>query len=139
MNCQGAKDAKFEETGSNLGVLGALAVQSSSFSSVPPAGNRPLQTSDFDFDLPDDLIAQCPVEPRDRSRLLVVDRRAGTFAHRVFADLSDLLAAGDVLVRNDTRVVPARLVGHRVATGGKWEGLFLRGLPGGTWEVLATT
>src|SRR3954454_8556044 len=96
-------------------------------------------TSAFDFDLPDELIAQHPVEPRDRSRLMVLRRRSATWEHRVFAELPELLAAGDVLVRNNTRVVPARLVGQREATGGKWEGLFLRSLADGSWEVLATT
>jgi S-adenosylmethionine:tRNA ribosyltransferase-isomerase len=98
-----------------------------------------LRTSCFDFDLPDDLIAQHPVEPRDRSRLLVVHRRSGTWEHRVFADLPELLGPGDLLVRNNTRVVPARLIGRREATGGKWEGLFLRARPDGAWEILATT
>jgi S-adenosylmethionine:tRNA ribosyltransferase-isomerase len=93
----------------------------------------------LDFDLPDELIAQYPVEPRDRSRLMLVDRRRGTWEHRVFADLPDLLDPRDVLVRNDTRVVPARLVGHRESTGGRWEGLFLRERPGGAWEVMART
>ena len=96
-------------------------------------------SSAFDFELPDELIAQHPVEPRDRSRLMVVDRRRGTWEHRVFADLPDLLHPRDVLVRNDTRVVPARLMGHREATGGRWEGLFLREREGGTWEVLTRT
>ena len=95
--------------------------------------------SDFDFDLPPELIAQHPAEPRDQSRLMVIDRRRGTWEHRVFADLPELLDPRDVLVRNDTRVVPARLVGHREATGGRWEGLFLRERRGGTWEVLAKT
>lgn len=104
----------------------------------------PLATSHWplsclDFDLPDELIAQHPVEPRDRSRLMVIDRRRGTCEHRVFADLPDLLDPRDVLVRNDTRVVPARLVGHREATGGRWEGLFLREQADGTWEVLSRT
>jgi S-adenosylmethionine:tRNA ribosyltransferase-isomerase len=101
-----------------------------------------LETAAFDFVLPDELIAQHPVEPRDRSRLMVVRRATGAIEHRTFADLPDLLAPGDVLVRNNTRVVPARLVGRREATGGKWEGLFLREQPeeGGTcWEVLAST
>jgi S-adenosylmethionine:tRNA ribosyltransferase-isomerase len=98
-----------------------------------------VQTDAFDFDLPDDLIAQHPVEPRDASRLMVVRRSSGTREHRVFRDLPNLLAPGDVLVRNNTKVVPARLVGHREATGGAWEGLFLRVLPGGTWEVLGKT
>ena len=96
-------------------------------------------TSAFDFALPDELIAQHPVEPRDRSRLMVVRRREGRWEHRTFAALPELLDAGDVLVRNNTRVVPARLVGHREATGGRWEGLFLRARTDGTWEVLART
>ncbi len=95
--------------------------------------------SEFDFDLPAELIAQHPVEPRDRSRLMVVDRRRGTWEHRIFADLPELLDPRDVLVRNDSRVVPARLVGRREATGGRWEGLFLHERPGGTWEILAKT
>ena len=98
-----------------------------------------MQTSAFDFELPDDLIAQRPAEPRDQSRLMVVRRQAGRLEHRAFAELPDLLDPGDVLVRNDTRVVAARLIGRRAATGGRWEGLFLRELPDGAWEVLATT
>jgi S-adenosylmethionine:tRNA ribosyltransferase-isomerase len=93
----------------------------------------------LDFDLPQDLIAQHPVEPRDRSRLMVIDRAKGTWEHRVFAGLPELLDPRDVLVRNDTRVVPARLMGHREMTGGRWEGLFLRELPDGSWEVMAQT
>jgi S-adenosylmethionine:tRNA ribosyltransferase-isomerase len=98
-----------------------------------------LDTSAFDFDLPDGLIAQHAVEPRDRSRLMVVRRGSGAWEHRVFSDLPDLLEPGDLLVRNNTRVIPARLVGHREATAGRWEGLYLRTLPDGSWEVLAKT
>jgi S-adenosylmethionine:tRNA ribosyltransferase-isomerase len=98
-----------------------------------------VQTDAFDFDLPDSLIAQHPVEPRDSSRLMVVRRVAGTLEHRVFRDLPELLSPGDVLVRNNTKVIPARLVGRREATGGAWEGLFLRCTPGGTWEILSKT
>ena len=98
-----------------------------------------LLTSLFNFDLPDELIAQQPVEPRDHSRLMVIDRQRGCLEHRTFRELPDLLRSGDLLVRNHSRVVPARLVGRRVTTGGKWEGLFLRELPEGTWEVLART
>ena len=98
-----------------------------------------METSAFDFELPDGLIAQHPVEPRDRSRLMVVRRDGGSIEHRGFADLPELLDPGDVLVRNNTRVVPARLVGLRAGTGGRWEGLFLRALSGGDWEILATT
>ena len=98
-----------------------------------------MDTSAFDFDLPPGLIAQHPAEPRDRSRLMVVRRPSGTLEHRVFADLPDLLEPGDALVRNNSRVVPARVVGVREATGGRWEGLYLRTLADGSWEVLAKT
>jgi S-adenosylmethionine:tRNA ribosyltransferase-isomerase len=98
-----------------------------------------LDTSAFDFDLPNHLIAQQAVEPRDRARLMVIRRASGTWEHRVFADLPDLLEPGDLLVRNNTRVIPARLVGVRESTGGRWEGLYLRSLPDGSWEILART
>jgi S-adenosylmethionine:tRNA ribosyltransferase-isomerase len=98
-----------------------------------------LDTSAFDFRLPTELIAQEAVEPRDRSRLMVIRRDSNSWEHRVFADLPDLLEPGDVLVRNNTRVVPARLVGHREATGGRWEGLYLRSQADGSWEILAKT
>jgi S-adenosylmethionine:tRNA ribosyltransferase-isomerase len=96
--------------------------------------------SDFtDYELPPHLIAQEPAAERDRSRLLVIDRKKGSLAHQTFRDLPDLLAPGDLLVLNDTRVVPARLLGRRARTGGKWEGLFLRELPDGCWELLSQT
>lgn len=98
-----------------------------------------MRTDEFDFVLPDELIAQQPVEPRDRSRLMVVDRKTGRWQHRTFTDLPDLLPDGALLVRNNTRVVPARLVGRRAATGGQWEGLFLREPSAGVWEILAST
>jgi S-adenosylmethionine:tRNA ribosyltransferase-isomerase len=97
-----------------------------------------LQTAAFDFVLPDELIAQSPVEPRDQARLMVVHRGTGHWEHHRFEALPEWLSLGDVLVRNNTRVIPARLLGHREATGGRWEGLFLRAQPDGTWEVLAT-
>jgi S-adenosylmethionine:tRNA ribosyltransferase-isomerase len=98
-----------------------------------------VRTELFDFDLPQELIAQHPVEPRDQSRLMVIDRRAGTWRHSRFVDLPELLQNGDLLVRNNTRVIPARLIGRRVATGGRWEGLFLHAQVDGSWEILATT
>ncbi|WP_435009034.1 tRNA preQ1(34) S-adenosylmethionine ribosyltransferase-isomerase QueA [Tundrisphaera lichenicola] len=98
-----------------------------------------MDTSAFDFDLPDRLIAQQAVEPRDRSRLMVIRRASSTWEHRTFSDLPGLLEPGDLLVRNNTRVIPARLVGRRESTGGRWEGLYLRTLPGGSWEILAKT
>src|SRR5947209_18932911 len=98
-----------------------------------------MHISAFDYDLPPHLIAQHPAPERDQARLLVLRRGAGVVGHRVFADLPELLAPGDLLVLNDTRVVPARLLGRRAATGGKWEGLFLRPLADGSWEILCQT
>jgi len=92
----------------------------------------------FDFNLPEHLIAQHPAAQRDESRLLVVRRGTGTLEHRTFRDLPELLNPGDLLVLNDTKVLPARVVGRRESTGGKWEGLFLR-LVGDLWEMLAQT
>jgi S-adenosylmethionine:tRNA ribosyltransferase-isomerase len=93
----------------------------------------------FDYDLPDSLIAQHPAERRDEARLLVVRRGAGTFEHHIVRDLPALLAPSDLLVVNDTKVLPARLLGQREATGGKWEGLFLHQTADGLWEMLAQT
>jgi S-adenosylmethionine:tRNA ribosyltransferase-isomerase len=96
-------------------------------------------TAEFDFDLPDELIAQHPAEPRGQSRLMVLDRASGHTAHHRFNELPDLLDGRDILARNNTRVIPARLIGRREATGGMWEGLFLRDLGNETWEILANT
>src|SRR5262245_34683274 len=92
--------------------------------------------SDFDYDLPPGRIAEGPVEPRDAARLLVMRRPSGDVEDRVFRDLPDLLDPGDVLVVNDTRVIPARLSGRRADTGGAVEVFLLRGLGGGRWRVL---
>uniref|UniRef100_A0A7C4GK24 S-adenosylmethionine:tRNA ribosyltransferase-isomerase n=1 Tax=candidate division WOR-3 bacterium TaxID=2052148 RepID=A0A7C4GK24_UNCW3 len=92
--------------------------------------------SEFDYELPAELIAQRPLEHRDASRLMVVDRQTQTIADRQFRDIVDLLGAADLLVLNDTKVIPARLFG-RLETGGKLELLLLRHLSGGEWEVLA--
>ncbi len=109
----------------------------------------------FDYTLPEHLIAQHPAAERDAARLLVVRRATarpvgGTprgfpptpppaLEHRTFRDLPDLLAPGDLVVLNDTRVLPARVVGRRESTGGRWEGLFLRTTEAGLWEMLAQT
>jgi S-adenosylmethionine:tRNA ribosyltransferase-isomerase len=103
-----------------------------------------LQISDFDYHLPEELIAQEPSPRRDQARLLVVDRRAKSFTHRHVYDLPELLRPGDLLVFNNSRVIPARLYGERATTGGKWEGLYLRTIPdpqgtGDVWELLAHT
>jgi S-adenosylmethionine:tRNA ribosyltransferase-isomerase len=95
-----------------------------------------MRLSDFDFHLPDELIAQKPVEPRDRSRLLVLFRDTGAIQHRGFRDLGDYLGPGDVLVLNDTRVIPARLIGTKAATGGQVELLLLKRLSLDRWETL---
>jgi S-adenosylmethionine:tRNA ribosyltransferase-isomerase len=88
---------------------------------------------------PPHLIAQQPCPERDRSRLLALDRKTRQISHHLFQDLPELLSPGDLLVLNDSRVVPARLLGRRAATGGKWQGLYLRTLPDGSWELLCQT
>jgi S-adenosylmethionine:tRNA ribosyltransferase-isomerase len=93
----------------------------------------------FDYHLPEHLIAQHPAAERDAAKLLVVRRNAQSLEHHVFRDLPELLAPGDLVVLNDTKVLPARLVGRRAETGGKWEGLFLRTTESGLWEMLAQT
>src|SRR5258708_25137203 len=93
----------------------------------------------LDYDLPARLIAQEPAPDRDASRLLFLPALPAAPRHQSFRDLPDLLHPGDLLVLNDTRVLPARLVGDREATHGKWEGLFLRDHAGGSWEILAQT
>jgi S-adenosylmethionine:tRNA ribosyltransferase-isomerase len=103
------------------------------------AGNRAMNITSFDYDLPPHFIAQHPAPQRDRSRLLVVQRGGSVIGHRVFADLPDLLNPSDLLILNDTRVVPARLLGRRADTGGKWEGLFLHETPDGLWELMSQT
>jgi len=93
----------------------------------------------YDFDLPKHLIAQEPLPNRADSRLMVVRRRSRRITHHRFRDLPNILRPGDCLVMNDTRVIPARLVGYRTATGGRWEGLFLDAIEGGIWRVLGRT
>mgnify|MGYP001776318448 CR=1 FL=1 len=94
-----------------------------------------MKKSDFYFELPPELIAQTPLEKRDSSRLMCMDRETGEVSHRVFSDLAELLRPGDCLVMNDSRVLPARLLGTR-ETGGAVEVLLLRDLGGGEWECL---
>jgi S-adenosylmethionine:tRNA ribosyltransferase-isomerase len=94
-----------------------------------------MRLADFDYALPPDLIAQHPVSPRDASRMLVVERATGGLAHRRFSDIVDYVRGGDVVVVNDTRVMPARLRARR-ATGGAVEVFVLRPEPSGSWEAL---
>lgn len=105
-----------------------------------------MRTDDFDYNLPEELIAQAPAEPRDSCRLLVVDRKGsetgtplghgGTVEHRIFRDIIDYIEPGDVLVINQTRVIPARLYGAKEGTGGAIEFLLLRRLNLTDWEVI---
>ena len=95
-----------------------------------------MKTSDFNYHLPHELIAQVPLEPRDQSRLMVLERTNGSIEHRRFADLVDFLKAGDVLVCNDSRVIPARLKGKKAESGGKVELLLLRQIDNAVWEAL---
>jgi len=95
-----------------------------------------VRTSDFDYDLPPELIAQAPAEPRDASRLLRVEIPTGTLTHYVFRELPSILRPGDLLVINDTRVMAARLHGVRTDTGGRVEALLVRETAPGTWLTL---
>lgn len=96
-----------------------------------------MKTSDFYYELPQDLIAQTPLERRDQSRLMVLDRKSGEIRHRHFYDLVDLLRPGDCLILNDSRVLPARLYGIKEGTGATVEFLLLNHRQGDCWETLA--
>lgn len=95
-----------------------------------------MKTSELYYELPPELIAQTPIEPRDASRLLVIHRDTGELEHRVFRDIGAYLRPGDVLVANESRVIPARLYARKVAGGGKVEALLLRALAADTWLAL---
>ncbi len=95
-----------------------------------------MRTSDFDYELPPEMIAQRPAAPRDSSRLMLLDRRSGVLSHHSFRDLPKFLSPGDALVLNETRVIPARLIGHKIPTGGRVEVLLLRRRSEQTWEAL---
>ena len=92
--------------------------------------------SDFDYELPEELIAQTPVESRDASRLMVLDPVGKTIEHRRFFELREFLVPGDTLIFNDTRVIPARLIGRKEPTGARVEVLLLRRVEGDVWETL---
>ena len=100
-----------------------------------------MKTSDFNYELPPELIAQTPIPQRDASRLLVLDKNTGAWQHRHFYDLPEYLRPGDCLILNNSRVLPARLLGHRLPGGGACEVLLLidRGTrPGSAWCGLAS-
>ena len=95
-----------------------------------------MRTKDFDFELPPELIAQTPIQKRDASRLLVLDKNSGEWTHRHFFDLPEYLHPGDCLIMNNSRVLPARLLGHRLPGGGACEVLLLIDRGDDTWECL---
>ena len=112
---------------------------SSSAASPPDQGRSFDDVSLYDYLLPEELIAKEPLAERDASRLLVLGRDTGEIQHRGIRDLPELLRAGDCLVLNDTRVLPARLMGQRASTGGKWEGLYLGQTENGDWRLIGQT
>lgn len=95
-----------------------------------------MKVSDFDFYLPEELIAQHPLQNRDEARLMVVDKNSGNIEHKVFRDIAEYLEEGDCLVLNDTRVLPARLFGTKEGSGGKMEFLLLKRTDKDSWETL---
>ena len=95
-----------------------------------------MQLEDFDYDLPQELIAQVPLEKRDSSRLMVLDKNTGEVEHKRFTDILDYMEEGDTLVLNDTKVLPARLIGVKEDTGAVIEVLLLKDIEGATWECL---
>ena len=94
-----------------------------------------MKVSEFDYELPEELIAQHPSEKRDLSRLMVLDKKAHTIEHKVFKDILDYLEPGDCLVRNNTKVIPARLYGKK-ETGANVEFLLLNRIEGDIWETI---
>ena len=95
-----------------------------------------MKVSDFNYDLPEELIAQHPYEKRDEARLMVLDRANHTIEHKIFSDVIDYLNPGDCLVINDTKVIPARLYGSKDVTGAKVEFLLLNRIENDDWQVI---
>ena len=95
-----------------------------------------MKTSDFFYELPQNLIAQTPVEPRDSSRLMILNKNDGAVEHKIFRDLIDYLYSGDCLILNDTRVIPARIFGVKEETGAVVEFLLLKQTENNVWECL---
>ena len=98
--------------------------------------NNKVKVSDFNYELPEELIAQHPYDKRDEARLMIINRRKQTIEHRIFRDIIDYLNPGDCLVINNTKVLPARLYGEKEQTGAKVEFLLLKRLKGDIWEVM---
>ena len=95
-----------------------------------------MDVKEFYYDLPEELIAQVPIAKRDESRLMVLNREKQTIEHKIFKDILDYLEPGDCLVRNNTKVIPARLYGIKEETGAKVEFLLLNRIEGDIWEVM---
>ena len=100
-------------------------------------GSGSVRTDDFDYYLPEELIAQTPIEKRDNSKLMIVDKNTGEIKHEVFHNIINYLDKNDVLVLNDTKVIPARIIGEKVDTKAVIELLLLKNIDGDKWEVLA--
>lgn len=94
-----------------------------------------MKVSEFNYELPEELIAQTPIEKRDTSRLMVLNKEKQTIEHKIFKDIVDYLEPGDVLVRNNTKVIPARLYGKK-ETGANVEFLLLKNIEGDIWECI---
>ncbi len=95
-----------------------------------------MKLTDFDYMLPEELIAQHPADKRENSRMMVLDRTAGTIEHKHFYDIIDYLRPGDLMVLNDSKVIPARIFGFKEKTGGKVEVLLTKRLEGDVWEAM---
>ena len=95
-----------------------------------------MKVSDFNYDLPQELIAQVPIKNRDESRLMILNRQKETIEHKIFKDILDYLEPGDCLVRNNTKVIPARLYGIKQDTNANVEFLLLNRIEGDIWEVM---
>ncbi len=106
---------------------------------MPNEAQSQLATADYDFELPKELIAQYPLRNREDARLMLSDRSRNLVDHFHVRDLAELLKPGDCLVLNNTRVLPAKLVGKRTQTGGRWQGLFLESDENGNWKLLCKT
>ena len=95
-----------------------------------------MKVADFNYNLPEELIAQVPIQKRDESRLMILNKEEKTIEHKVFKDIIDYLRPGDCLVRNNTKVIPARLYGTKEQTGANIEFLLLNRIEGDIWEVM---
>ena len=127
------------ETGALCGLTNRgnpCIINKTKYGGLPSKEDIDLKTHDFYYELPPELIAQTPLQKRDSSRLLVLGRESGQIEHRHFYDVIDYLKPGDTLVLNDSRVLPARLMGHRVPSGGAVEVLLLKDTGGDVWECL---